>query len=210
MRRTAIESLLPGIFRRSLAPGNAAWGFLEVMEQLHAPSEDALADLGATFDPRRTRDAFVPLLAQWVNLDRIVTGTGDGATRAAETEPGFVRGDVSTGARGPTIRIEPGRYRELTAVAARLSRWRGTRRGLLLFLRTATGIADFEIDEQVPGKNGTALPFHIRVRAPEAAREFQALITRIIEVEKPAYVTYDLVFEGPAGAGGTEPGNEKT
>jgi hypothetical protein len=203
MKRTAIENLLPGIFRRSLVPGNPGLGFLEVMEQLHAPSEQILADLSATFDPRRTGPAFVPLLARWVNLDRIVTATGDG-----EPNPGSAS-DATGTSRSHSISIETGRYRELTAIGARLSRWRGTRVGLLLFLQTATGVADFKIDEQVLDKKGTARPFHIRVRAPESAREFQALITRIIEVEKPAYVTYELLFEGPAPAGGTEPDKKK-
>lgn len=210
MKRTAIESLLPGIFRRSLVPGNPGRGFLEVMEQLHAPSEEILADLSAIFNPRSTRSEFVPLLARWVNLDRIVTATADGTARGGEGAPSAEGPIDATGAsRGRGIRIEPGRYRELTAIGARLSRWRGTRVGLLLFLQTATGIADFNIDEQVLDTKGMARPFHLRVRAPESAREFQALITRIIEVEKPAYVTYELLFEGPARAGGTEPDKPK-
>src|SRR3954470_10048359 len=141
MKRTAIESLLPGIIRRTLVPGNPASGFLDVMEQLHAPSEAVLDSLATSFDPRRTRAEFVPLLARWVNLDRILD---DGSRRSA-------------------IRIEPGRIRELTAIAARLSRWRGTCRGLLLFLETATGTRGFAIDEQVPARNGAIRPFHIRV-----------------------------------------------
>jgi hypothetical protein len=32
------------------------------------------------------------------------------------------------------------------------------------------------------------------VRAPAAAEPFEMLVRRIIEMEKPAYVTYDLLF----------------
>jgi hypothetical protein len=37
-------------------------------------------------------------------------------------------------------------------------------------------------------------PFFIVVRAPAEARRHQALIERIVEQEKPAYVTYQLIF----------------
>jgi hypothetical protein len=40
-------------------------------------------------------------------------------------------------------------------------------------------------------------PFHIRIRAPEAAAIYKDQILRIIQEEKPAYVTYELVV-GPA------------
>src|SRR5688572_27926630 len=44
-----------------------------------------------------------------------------------------------------------GRLRELVAAAVEISRWRGTARGLRLFLTTATGRTDFEVEEVVPG-----------------------------------------------------------
>jgi phage tail-like protein len=87
-----------------------------------------------------------------------------------------------------------GRLRELTAAGVELSRWRGTARGLLLFLSTATGRQDFEVDERVPGPNGLPLPFHVRVRAPAELAPHRPMLERIIEMEKPAYVTYELHF----------------
>jgi phage tail-like protein len=90
-----------------------------------------------------------------------------------------------------------GRMRELVAASVELSRWRGTARGLLLFLRTATGREDFVIEEQVPGANGRPRPFHLRVRAPAELAPHRPMVEAIIEREKPAYVTYELLFGQP-------------
>lgn len=87
-----------------------------------------------------------------------------------------------------------GRLRELVAAGVELSRWRGTARGLLLFLSTATGRRDFELDERVSGADGRPRPFHIRVRAPGELAPHRTMLERIIEMEKPAYVTYELHF----------------
>ena len=94
-----------------------------------------------------------------------------------------------------------GCLRELVAAAAYLSKWRGTMRGLTLFLETATGAPGFEINENVPDSDGSLRPYHIRVRAPEGVVSHRRLIEMIIEQEKPAYVTYDLEFglKGPGG-----------
>jgi len=75
-----------------------------------------------------------------------------------------------------------------------LSQWRGTQKGLLLFLQTATGLADFQIQENVD-LNGHPKSFHITVRAPKESAQYRKLIERIVEFEKPAYVTYELSFE---------------
>lgn len=87
-----------------------------------------------------------------------------------------------------------GRLRELVAAGVELSRWRGTARGLLLFLSTATGRKDFQLEERVPGSDGSPRPFHIRVRASAELAPHRPMLERIIELEKPAYVTYELQF----------------
>jgi phage tail-like protein len=166
MKRNDIQQLLPGIFQRTLHEGGPLVALLEVMEGLHAPSEEALAGLPALFDPRRTPERFVPFLARWVDL-------------------------------GVPVTTGLGRQRELVAAAVELSRWRGTARGLRLFLRTATGSDDFVIEEQVPGQDGRPRPFHLRVRAPAELAAHRAMVEAIIEREKPAYVTYELHFEQP-------------
>lgn len=175
MRREAIENLLPEVFRRTSRPGNPLWAILEVMETLHAPSEAVLEDLDRYFDPYRAPDHFIPYLARWVDLTRLFQEAG-----RAETDP-------------PTYdAIELGRLRELVAAAAALSRWRGTRRGLLHFLRTATGTAGFEILEGVTGERKEPRPFHIQVRIPPEAEPYRRLCDRIVRLEKPAYITHEL------------------
>jgi phage tail-like protein len=180
MQSAEIERLLPGVFERTLRKEGPLRALIRVMEALHEPSESILATLDATFDPRRTPEAFVPFLARWVDLERLLVEPGDGA----RAQP--IRPTISTGL---------GRLRELIAAAASLSKWRGTRRGLVGFLRAATGAGadDFEIRENVD-RHGQPRQFHIVIYAPAALEAHQALMRRIIDLEKPAYVTSELIF----------------
>lgn len=175
MRREAIEDLLPDVFRRTSRPGSPLRAILDAMEALHTPSEDLLEHLDRHFDPYRAPDPFVPFLARWMDLSRFFT------------VPGRPEGDPP--AYGA---IDRGRLRELVAAAAVLSRWRGTREGLLDFLRTATGIDGFEILEGVTGERSEPRPFHIKVRIPPRAEPYRWLCDRILRLEKPAYVTYEM------------------
>jgi phage tail-like protein len=182
MKRREIEDLIPWVFRRTLRPGAPLAALLDVMEALHAPSERVLEEIDVALDPRRTGDAFVPFLARWVDLERLL-----------EDESGRI--EASAGR--PVLPTGLGWLRELVAAAAGLSQWRGTARGLLLFLETATGTQGFELDEQVPGPDGRPRPFHLRVRIPEGAARYRSLIDRIVRMEKPAYVTYELELAAP-------------
>jgi phage tail-like protein len=180
MKSAEIERLLPSVFQRVVREQNPLRALLEVMEGLHRPSEGILQRLDATFDPRRAPEPFVPFLARWVDLERLLVEPGEGSWARR------LRPTISTGL---------GRLRELIAGAAFLSKWRGTRQGLLRFLRTATGEEGFEIRENVDSQGRPRL-FHIVVCAPAALQPHRALMERIIDLEKPAYVTSELVF-GP-------------
>ena len=175
MKRSGIERLLPNVFRRGIIPGGPLSALLEVMEVLHAPVENVIESMDRFFSPYQTPDEFVPLLAQWVDLDRFFL------TETPE---------------GPALRIpnEVGRLRELVAMAAQLSQWRGTRKGLELFLETATGISGFGIDEEVRDENGSIRSFHIRIRVPADAGRYRALIERIVQQERPAHLTYEIQY----------------
>jgi phage tail-like protein len=178
MTRQEIERLLPDVFQRTCTPGTPLYALLETMSALHEPPEQVLQQLDMICDPMRTPDAFVPFLARWVDLERIFDPT------------------LVTGAREPEVPISTGlgRLRELTVAAGTLTQWRGTRRGLLLFLTTATGLDGFEVNEKVIGEDGHVLPFHIEVVAPAAAEPHRTLLERIVKQEKPAYVTCCLRF----------------
>jgi phage tail-like protein len=172
LNRDGIESLLPFNFRRAIQPDGPLAALLDVMEAMHAPSEEVLGGLDRFFDCRRTPERFVPYLARWLDqgplLDRI--------------------GDELGGAEFPSGN---GRLREIVALAAYFSRWRGTKRGLIAYLEVGTGLAGFEVEEHAGGR-----AFHLRFTAPGGAEPYRALIEAIIEQEKPAYSTYELVFSG--------------
>lgn len=183
MKRTAIERLLPEVLRGGAAPDTPMGALLDVMEALHAPSERVLDGLDACFDPHRAEDRHVVRLARWLDLERLFA-------RSARDDGHGREDPISTGL---------GRLRELVARAAELSQWRGTRHGLMAYLETATGARGWTIDEQVVGDDGLLRPFHLRVTAPPGLEAHGALIENIIELEKPAHVTYELVFTPTPG-----------
>ena len=180
MKSERIKALLPAVIVRTATEGSPLMALLTVMQEMHAQDEELLSNLDAYFDPRRAPDVFVPYLASWVDLDRLL---------ALRAEKAGLRYSLSTGL---------GRLRELTASAAMLSQWRGTRRGLEAFLRIATGLQEFGIEENVSGSAKVPRPYHLQITIPVEATIHMALIKRIIEIEKPAYVTYELVTEGQA------------
>lgn len=167
MKQTGIEQLLPEIMRRTLGAGKPMNAILGVMEELHAPAEAHLARIDQLFNPYATPARFVPYLASWLDLERFFEVSG--------SEP------VTSGG---------GRVRELIARAAWLSQWRGTGRGLIAFLETATGAAGFTIDEHAQQQ-----AFHISVRVPGALAHHRALIARIVDSEKPACVTAEIHYD---------------
>ncbi|MEO8133200.1 MAG: phage tail protein [Betaproteobacteria bacterium] len=183
MQREDIQNLLPAVFRRAATSGNAIVGaLLDVMEALHERPEHILKTLDVCFDPRRAPDELVPYLGRWVDLDRFYDQSFKGQSTDAQ-EP------ISTGV---------GALRELIHSAAYLSKWRGTRKGLQAFLEIATQVPGFVVSDASVGGEGHLKPFHILVRIPPDARPHGALIERIIQSEKPAYVTYETEFASVA------------
>lgn len=180
MKSSEIEKLLPAVYQRAADAGTPLRALLDAMETLHEPDEEILAAIDTVFDPRRTARAFLPMLAHWVNLDFLFrplpadTGASAWSDRALPTAPGYLR--------------------ELISNAAYLSKWRGTAVGLEHFLEIATGLDGFEIEESIPGSDGLPIPFHIRISAPAAALPYRDLIERIVERQRPAYVTSELEF----------------
>jgi phage tail-like protein len=170
VKREGIEALLPGNYRRAIQPDGPLSTLVDLMEALYAPSEAILADLDRYFDSRRTPDRYVASLAGWVDLGPLLDRLAD------ELGPG----EFPTGT---------GRLRELVSAAAHLSKWRGTRRGLLAYLEIGTGLTGFQIEEQPDGR-----PFHLRIVAPPGAETNRVLVESIVEQEKPIYTTHEVVF----------------
>lgn len=176
MKHLEINSLLPEVFQRTDQSGSLLYGFLEAMESLTEPAEKILQHIHLYFNLYSTPDVFLPYFAKWVDLDRLFPSVN---SHTLTSTHGF-------------IDIDSLRIRELILAATILSKLRGTSEGLKRFLNIATGVNDFDIDENL-------LPFHIKVIAPRTAFEHRLLIERIIEQEKPAYVTYALEFSHPEG-----------
>lgn len=181
MRREEIARLLPEVFQPAIAEGTPLSSLLVIMEQLHAPTQQTLAEMEVYFSPFRAPERSLPVLAYWLDLERLFMSLRE----ALEMSP----------ASGPPLAIAPGRLRELIANASHLSQWRGTAHGLTLFLELASGCKGFVMEEAVPGPDGNSRPFHVRIRAPQSALRHRALLERIIEYEKPAYVSHELIFE---------------
>jgi len=186
MHKTQIKALLPAVFQRTLEPSTPLDALLDVMDTLHAPAEEVLAELDRYFSPYRAPDKFVPYLASWVDISRFF-GEFKGETNRSD--------NMSQSLNGDPIPSGMGCLRELIAAAARLSRWRGTTRGLIELLEIATGVQGISINEQVTDQAGVRLPFHMEVVVPTVGKPFELFINHIVALEKPVYVTYDLKFE---------------
>ncbi|MCA9973659.1 MAG: hypothetical protein KC425_25775, partial [Anaerolineales bacterium] len=82
------------------------------------------------------------------------------------------------------------RLRALVAAAVPLAQRRGTAAGLRDFLTVATGLEGFEVTES------ETRPFHLEIRYPETAVGLRVFVERLIQFQKPAYVTCELVSAG--------------
>lgn len=172
-----IARLLPGVFQRTLPSTlpeaqSPLAALLTVMAALHEPPEAALSALERYFDAYTAPDAWVYYLASWLDLD-----------------PLYVESSLRTDyAYAPGV----GRLRVLLLAALHLANRRGTYRGLRQFLQVALGFEEFDVRE------ANHLPFHIQVYYPRAAAVYLPLMHRIVQMEKPAYVTYELIERADA------------
>ncbi|MBW4501616.1 MAG: phage tail protein [Scytonema hyalinum WJT4-NPBG1] len=156
--------------------------FMKIFEQAFQPVIDSFNVMWANLDPLTSPQALLPFLAHWVAW--------------------------------PVDSIwNLNQQRRLIRRAVELYRWRGTRKGLRLYLHLYTGLP---LDEQhisitepfgqsfvlAEAKLGTAVlaggrPFHfvVRLRPDRLNRIHEELVRQIIEQEKPAYCTYELLIE---------------
>ena len=170
--------LLPDVYQSAARPGSALDALIGVMEVLHAPVEQRLANLDGVFDPRRTQDPFVSMLAGWLGLDPVL----EEDAAAAGTD------------RRSLLSVAPGNLRELVAEAAHLARSRGTLGSLCRFLELATGVSGYALADPPRDTKGRIQPFAARIEAPASAAPLAHSIERIVAREKPAFTTVEIVF----------------
>ncbi|MCU1690318.1 MAG: repeat domain protein [Pseudonocardiales bacterium] len=179
MQQDEIVSLLPRVVQRSILPGEPLDALLAAMAGLQAPTEQLARDVQQLARPWQAPEAMLPYLARWLDVDGVLALGGDGAY---------------------TLTGGTGQLRELIEAAAEIAQWRGTARGLALFLRSATGVDGFAIEETVLDEHGRPRPFVIRVVVPGAAADQRGVIERVIRLGKPAYVQCLIDDAVPASA----------
>lgn len=170
MKLDEIMDLLPEIFKRSISRNSPVDALIKLMHTLHLPTEEILNSLDAFTDPRRTRPELIPFLAYWMNLNWLLN---EELLRSKGV--GFMR--------------------ELMANGAFLSQWRGTAPGLRMLISIILGSDEIQIEKPVSNGYENQLPFHFHIRISKNAMHYDSVIRKIIQKEKPAYVTYDLFYE---------------
>lgn len=189
--RSLYLDFLPELYREVDFIGR----LLKIFEQAFEPAVQTLDALWAYLDPLTAPEALLPFLAHWV-----------GWPLSLDTDA--------------TSHISIARQRYLIRQAVELYRWRGTKRGLRLYLHLYT---DLPLDEHLPegekhisieevfgrgfvmgeahlGQDaivGGGQPFHfvVHLRCHNPRQIDRQLVRTIIEQEKPAFCIYDLYIE---------------
>ncbi len=182
-------NFLPAIYREVDFVGR----FLKIFEQSLEPCVHTLENLWAYLDPLTAPQAMLPFLAHWVAWNQT-----------------------------PQIGLERQRY--LIKSAMQIYQWRGTRQGLRFYLHLATelplddhisdekdkhiGITEFfsrgcVFGEAKLGEDsivGGSRPFHftLHLRPEDKNQIDESFVRSVIEQEKPAFCTYDLIIESKA------------
>ncbi|MBE9008727.1 phage tail protein [Pseudanabaenaceae cyanobacterium LEGE 13415] len=166
--------------------------FIKIFEQAFEPIVNSFTSMWANLDPLTAPEALLPFVSHWV---------------AWESDSSW---DLH-------------QQRRLIKRAIELYRWRGTRKGLRLYLHLYTGLplddhlspeqeAERSISITEPFQQGFELgasrlgvdavlgggqPFHfnVRLRSREQRPIDETLVRRIIDAEKPAFCTYELIIE---------------
>lgn len=157
MKFAEIKTLLPWCMQQAVEREESYAGLVEVMELLHSEPEEHLSDFAACLNPRRTPDRFVNYLLGWFGMD-------------------WVAGHVSQ----QNLRL-------LMEHNAELTRSRGTKEGLELFLHLACGNWAIQIEDEPQ-------EFHFKVYVPASLEGMAGTVRKIVEYEKPAHLSYELVL----------------
>lgn len=170
-----VLAILPEIYERSHRERGPLDALLHAMADMLDPVERHMEQLPRAFDPAAARDPFVEMLAEWCGL-----------CTAPSRLPRSLLGQVSSE-----------RLRRFVGAASFLARHRGTAIGLETALRLALDPVEVavEVDPDVP--------HHIVVTLHGSAAH-EELAKHVVECEKPAHTTYDIVRHEPEGEGAPE------
>lgn len=127
------------------------------------------------FDPIHAPDALLPWLCGWFGWDWLFIDPSDPRKRRSMTDA-----------------FPPGtdRLRSLLVAVPSLHRLRGRSEGLLMTLRTATGIQDFSLEQIVERQ-------HLIIQAPVLPSGWTPWLRRLIAMERPVHLTWSLVETAP-------------
>ncbi|MBK5925707.1 hypothetical protein CCR90_18470 [Rhodovulum sulfidophilum] len=170
MARHEIAALLPEILREADRPASPFRALLEAMAGLADLVDREIDGLDAQIDPRRCRDRMLGMLLGWLDL-------------------GPVAGAVARHVRDPALR--DARLRRLALAAPALLPRRGTQAGLRDMLAAASGLEALRLRESLPGPGFR--PFHVVIEYPRRPRPVRALIRDVAELEKPVFVSFEIV-----------------
>ncbi|MDJ0356001.1 phage tail protein [Paenarthrobacter sp. PH39-S1] len=174
MTEDPLLRVLPEVFRVSASSSVPLRALTSVAGEMHRPVLEVLQGIDRVIDPFRAPEELIPYLSRWVDLDWLTLPDRESAA-------------------GPALGVPTSRQRDLIANAADLSARRGTLGGLQRFLRLATGVTGFQIEDE-PGA------FHVRVRVPAAAADQLEIVRRIVRGIKPAHVTDEVLLMDTRGA----------
>ena len=150
--------------------------FLLIFESILGPIERTVGNLAHYFDPELTPPECVAWLGSWLGLVLDERWPED-------------------------------RRRGLISSAVELFQWRGTRRGLSEFVRLYSGVTPEIVElslSEVSAAPNHAFRFTLRLRVPPGVELDRALMTSIIDLEKPAFAacTLELVPAAEPGLAG--------
>ncbi|MFW6358624.1 MAG: phage tail protein [Chroococcales cyanobacterium] len=194
--RSLYLNFVPDLYRQVDFIGR----LLKIFEQAFEPAVDTLDSLWAYLNPLIAPESLLPFLGYWVGW----------------SVPSHRDSKLLTSL--PNLPIE--RQRTLISQALQIYRWRGTKRGLRFYLHLYTNLP---LDEHLPERRkhisieevfgqgfvvgetrmgqgstlGGGRPYHfiVSLRAENPTTIDESLVRQIIEQEKPAFCTYDLLID---------------
>lgn len=166
MERHEITAILPEVMAGADLPSSPFAAMLDAMVTLADPVEAQIKGIHRVADPLLTPDRMIDMLLGWFDLAPVARAIRRHALP-----------DDSAAALAH-------RLRRLLVLAPVLLPQRGTAPGLAAMLDAACGISGTAVSDSAT--------FHISVTLPAGSGARLPLARRIVELERPVFVTYTL------------------